>query len=536
MSVPSVDLDDGDEVDHEPMLARLRAIVKRGDGAAIPGLVPEIRAACDLGLTRDAEEKHWLAVMGQGGERAVRVLAVALATLDERAEPVGDANDPYHPWLERQGFCTPLLQDVRARARGGLVPPWAALGMLLAATASVIPPRVQLPAIVGGRASLNSITGIVGASGAGKGAAAAVLSPRFVPLGADGQPGLGLNWKRPPVRQAVGSGEAISALYVHSEKVAGPDGGPPETKMVQHETTAWPDWPEVDKLVAVRGRQASTMDAELRQFWSGEGLGSVTKTASLHVEAHKYRGVATISIQPGRAAALFSDEAGGLLQRLLLFAGDRDPHATGNEPRVDGDLEITVPYLPPGDDVVEFLVDPVVETIIRERRIARTSGALTVDPLDAHGDLLRLKIAATGAWMHGTLTVDYHTWRWAGSVMEHHRRTRAWLQSQIAATVRAAAESAGATDGVRRAVAREVEEAEADQRFSGQWATALDGTANWAQGRGPFTRRDASRAGRSGSLRATRAGDLLTDLTVQGRLRVVQVDANGHAAAWEAVS
>ena len=79
--------------------------------------------------------------------------------------------------------------------------------------------------------------------GAGKGAAAAVLSPRFVPLGADGQPGLGLNWKRPPVRQAVGSGEAISALYVHSEKVAGPDGGPPETKMVQHETTAWPDWP-----------------------------------------------------------------------------------------------------------------------------------------------------------------------------------------------------------------------------------------------------------------------------------------------------
>ena len=118
--------------------------------------------------------------------------------------------------------------------------------------------------------------------------------------------------------------------------------------------------------------------------------------------------------------------------------------------------------------------------------------------------------------MHGTLTVDYHTWRWAGSVMEHHRRTRAWLQSQIAATVRAAAESAGATDGVRRAVAREVEEAEADQRFSGQWATALDGTANWAQGRGPFTRRDASRAGRSGSLRATRAGDLLTDLTVQG--------------------
>ena len=50
MSVPSVDLDDGDEVDHEPMLARLRAIVKRGDGAAIPGLVPEIRAACDLGF------------------------------------------------------------------------------------------------------------------------------------------------------------------------------------------------------------------------------------------------------------------------------------------------------------------------------------------------------------------------------------------------------------------------------------------------------------------------------------------------------
>ena len=192
----------------------------------------------------------------------------------------------------------------RAGIRAGLVPPWAALGMLLAATASVIPPRVQLPAIVGGRASPTQSQELSALGGAGKAAAAAVLSPRFVPLGADGQPGLGLNWKRPPVRQAVGSGEAISALYVHSEKVAGPDGGPPETKMVQHETTS----ARLARGGQTRGSEgsvASTMDAELRQFWSGEGLGSVTKTASLHVEAHKYRGVATISIQPGRAAALF---------------------------------------------------------------------------------------------------------------------------------------------------------------------------------------------------------------------------------------
>jgi hypothetical protein len=50
------------------------------------------------------------------------------------------------------------------------------LGVVLARVAAVTPPRLVLPALVGGQASLNPYIGLVGPAGAGKGAAEAAAA------------------------------------------------------------------------------------------------------------------------------------------------------------------------------------------------------------------------------------------------------------------------------------------------------------------------------------------------------------------------
>lgn len=68
------------------------------------------------------------------------------------------------------------MRKIHEWARARYVSPWAVLfGMLLWAAASV-PPNVQLPSVVGGRASLNLLCAFVGMSGAGKGNSAKVAA------------------------------------------------------------------------------------------------------------------------------------------------------------------------------------------------------------------------------------------------------------------------------------------------------------------------------------------------------------------------
>jgi len=73
-------------------------------------------------------------------------------------------NGPF--WSSR-----PVLEHILTLARARRVGPWAVLGAAMTHAVASIPAHVAIPAMVGGRMSLNMFVALVGPSGAGKGGA-----------------------------------------------------------------------------------------------------------------------------------------------------------------------------------------------------------------------------------------------------------------------------------------------------------------------------------------------------------------------------
>jgi hypothetical protein len=68
------------------------------------------------------------------------------------------------------------LEKIHAWARARFVAPWAVFFGVLLRVAASVPPTVQLPPVIGGRASLNLLCAFVGQSGTGKGNSAKVAA------------------------------------------------------------------------------------------------------------------------------------------------------------------------------------------------------------------------------------------------------------------------------------------------------------------------------------------------------------------------
>ena len=83
-----------------------------------------------------------------------------------------------------------------------------------------------------------------------------------------------------------------------------------------HTEAVWLAWDEITKVLAVKDRKGSTMEAELCLLYSGERLGSSTKTNPMWTEANSYRALVSIAAQLATAGGVFANEFVGLLQRI----------------------------------------------------------------------------------------------------------------------------------------------------------------------------------------------------------------------------
>ncbi|MEX5711895.1 hypothetical protein AB1484_27270 [Parafrankia sp. FMc6] len=299
----------------------------------------------------------------------------------------------------------PELAHIRDFARARMAAPWAALGVVLVRVLAATPPSYVLPALVGRPASLNLYAALVAPSGGGKGAAEGAAADAL-DVG-------------PVNTLTVSSGEGIAHAYAHREKA---DGG--ESVVVQHADSVVFTVPEIDTLAALKGRQSSTLMQELRKAWSGEQLGFayVDETKRLPIEPHTYRLGLLVGVQPGRGAALLSEEAvaGGDPQRFLWMPAT-DPNAPDEEP---GEPEPLAWVLPPWPADVPFrspsgrrvldVCPTAVDTIKTERR-RRLRGQ--AEALDGHALLARLKVAAALGLLAGRPRVTEKDWELAGVVM-----------------------------------------------------------------------------------------------------------------------
>jgi hypothetical protein len=113
--------------------------------------------------------------------------------------------------------------------------------------------------------------------------------------------------------------------------------------------------------------------------------------------------------------------AGGLLQRVLfLNAWDKKRAGENSEPTT------RKMKLPTWGEAGFLVAGEIARAITQDFIEGRFIGSE-----DAHRNLVRLKVAALIAVMHGTTTVDMQWWGIAGAIMEHSDSVKAGIRRSL---------------------------------------------------------------------------------------------------------
>lgn len=311
-------------------------------------------------------------------------------------------------------------QIVYEAALSRMASPWAVLATCIARTLALVPPSITLPPIIGGRGSLNWFAAIVGKSGAGKGAAAAVARELVTATSEEF-----------PV-MAIGSGEGMIECYRRAPAKKGEVAYPVTSVMFE--------LPEIDTLGAMTGRSGQTTMSVLRQGFSGEGLGfSYRGRQSEGVAEHSYRMTLSASVQPSRAGALLGDAGGGTPQRFMWFPGaDKRIDVTGPEWPLDltGLRQRLNPNFPSmwvlAGVTGSVVIPDEVRVEIASAHAARARGES--DALDGHTLFCREKFAFALAYLDGRADITLEDWRLSGiaTAVSEWTRNRAVEAYQLA--------------------------------------------------------------------------------------------------------
>lgn len=349
---------------------------------------------------------------------------------------------------------TEQLRTIRQWAHARYAASWAVLVAVLLRVSATTEPLVQLPGVIGGRASLNLLGVFVSPSGGGKGISDKVAR---------------LVWPADIVERPSGSGEGFAATFV-----------PPKKEGVEPITRAIISVPEIDTLAGQASRQGSTVLGQLKASAMGEliGQGNASEANTRIIQAHSYRLCMSIGAQPGHTGVIFDDTTGGTPQRML-WALTIDPDMPAEACLDPAPLDTNLPlWAPDTDGVVEIGYGPpeIREQIIAAHIARQRDDA---DALDGHAMLTRLKVAAVLAIMHHRSVVSELDWALSAKVMEQSNRTRDWV---VAESKRAARQKIR-----ERAMSRAAgEEFIADRRLE----RAKAGVLRWLERDGEQSKRD----------------------------------------------
>lgn len=440
----------------EALTAAARIASQRGDH---PLTDHEITATIDSGF-RGAHDKVGARTI-QPRPDTITITEVTAEQLTGKPADTGagrptDAENDF--WTAR-----PSLDHIYTTALSRMCAPWAVLAHCAARALTGVRPNATLPALIGGRGSLNWFAAVAAPSGGGKGSSAA-LARELIP---------------DPIRERnMGSGEGIiGAFYRPGTKTE-----PPEINEAVLFTAD-----EVDTLAAMNNRSGSTTMSILRSGFAGETLGFsyITRGRDVHLEAHSYRMTLVISVQPARAGALLDDHGGGTPQRFQWFPGT-DPRITDTPEHVD-----VYPLVLPSPSNWLY---PKTITIPAEARAAilteRAKAARgEQDAIDGHAMFVREKFAVALALLDGRVDVDAEDWRLSGIAAEVSRRTREWVAGQLAGAADLEAEERGRLLGVTYSASEDEKAQRAAKRANrlGRWV--LDKLEA-----GPVSQRDLDRA------------------------------------------
>lgn len=327
----------------------------------------------------------------------------------------------------------PVLAQIRkaawCRARSADTVFHASLARVAAGT----PHTLKLPPVVGSRVPLTYFAAVVGPAGTGKSSGCDVAG-ELVPLGPDVADNL-----------PIGSGEGlVEVLFDFVKEEDDRRRSVTVKRQVRHNAFVYVD--EAQTLTAVGARSGSTTLSTLRTAWTGGPLGQTNASAERKrlVPAGQYVYGLVMGVQPALAGPLLDDVAAGTPQRFAWCWG-LDPAIPDIAPGWPGPLG----WLPPDPGALAPLrsnagpfvthdipVHDAVSTEIRTRALDRTRGTSVVTPLDAHADLLRLKVAALLGLLDGRVAVTEDDWVLAGMVTETSAEVRRHVQAILSAESR----------------------------------------------------------------------------------------------------
>lgn len=304
---------------------------------------------------------------------------------------------------------TTKLKSIHQAARARYAAPKAVFGSTMLRAVASTEPKVQLPGVIGGPASLNMAIIFVSRSGGGKGINDKV--GREV-------------WPTDIVERPIGSGEGIAAMYM-----------PPKKEGQAQVTRALLSVPEIDTLAGMAQRQGNILLAQLKSALMGELLGqsNASEATTRIVQAHTYRCCMSIGAQPGHTGVIFSDTTGGTPQRMLWLP-TTDPDMPADETQFPGPLDTDLPGWARSGAEITYGVPEIRETIIAAH-LARQRGE--GDALDGHALLTRCKVAAGLAIMHHRTVVTELDWQLSDVVMEWSNTTRDWILNEARKAERA---------------------------------------------------------------------------------------------------
>jgi hypothetical protein len=318
------------------------------------------------------------------------------------------------------------LKMVWQTSMANLVPPWAVLAICTARGLSQVRPHVVLPPVISRRGSLNWFGAIVAGPAGGKttsGEVAEYLVPGHI------------------LTCYQGTGEGILASF-------GQAGDPGDPNSVPEHEAIMLDVDEVDTLVALNQRSASTTLTVLRSGFMGETLGFsyADKSKRRNLRAHTYRMTLVVAVQPKRAGGLLSDEGGGTPQRFMWFPA-KDSRISMDERWPGGELKLPDPkeWLYPR----EIQIPSEAAYLLRLNRVKDAND--DQDALDGHALFCREKFAYSLAVMDGRTNMTLEDWELSGIAADVSAYTRQLCIEQLSEAARMDAIDRGEVRGVEMA-------------------------------------------------------------------------------------
>jgi Protein of unknown function (DUF3987) len=351
----------------------------------------------------------------------------------------------------------PALRHIRDFAYARMCSPWAVLGATILHVLHFVPPWVTLPALIGGRGSLNLFVALVGPTGAAKGAAERAAEEAF-------------DLHHEPVHvAALGSGEGLVHQYAHFEK----------GQIVRDRNAVIFVSPEIDGLTALHSRQGSTLTSQLRSAFSGERLGFsyADRTRRIPLEAHSYRLGLVVGVQPERAAALLDQSDGGTPQRFVWLPAT-DSGVTADPPATPKPMPIAATC---GEWKTGHLSIPdQVAREIREAHVARMQG--DGDALDGHALFCREKAAIALALLDDRRVMNLEDWELAGKIMAKSDAVRTSVINTLQRRAKAKETARALEEGRRDVIKGQVVRDEEFQRACNAVTKKLRREGDWVTG------------------------------------------------------